>query len=281
MQPEDFTRGGTRNGTEKFGPALCGVLCFWLFALAFGAGRGAAGAGSSREKKAALVSAPTAQETAAAAAVFPDLPGGGAGGAGERAGALERTDERVPIASITKLMTLLLTFEAIHGGKLTLDTLVPVSEHAYPHGRQPDPAGTGEQFTLDEMLRSHLRFVGERRGGGRGRTGGRQQSVFVEQMNARAAELGMTNTSFPQCVRAGHGGTSFHGAGRGHPEPLILNTCPELLHIRGSGRTASRNGQTQLVNTNKLLKRYSGITGLKTGTTSGAGSASGQRHGTG
>ena len=43
-------------------------------------------------------------------------------------------DERMPIASITKLMTLLLTFEAIHGGKLTLDTLVPVSEHAYHMG---------------------------------------------------------------------------------------------------------------------------------------------------
>ena len=62
----------------------------------------------------------------------------------------------------------------------------------------------------------------------------------------------------------------------------ILNTCPELLHYTGIWTDSLRNGQTQLVNTNKLLKRYSGITGLKTGTTSGAGvciSASATRDG--
>ena len=51
----------------------------------------------------------------------------------------------------------------------------------------------------------------------------------------------------------------------------LLNTCPELLHYTGIWTDSLRNGQTQLVNTNKLLRRYSGITGLKTGTTSGAG----------
>ncbi len=62
----------------------------------------------------------------------------------------------------------------------------------------------------------------------------------------------------------------------------LLNTCPELLHYTGIWTDSLRNGQTQLVNTNKLLRRYSGITGLKTGTTSGAGvciSASATRDG--
>ena len=119
---------------------LCaGVLCFWLFALAFGSAQGAGlrlQVAAGKADEAALVSAPAAQETAAAAeglsltcraAVLVEPESG-------RVLYEKNPDERVPIASITKLMTLLLTFEAIHGGKLTLDTLVPVSEHAYHMG---------------------------------------------------------------------------------------------------------------------------------------------------
>ena len=62
-------------------------------------------------------------------------------------------DDRVPIASITKVMTLLLTFEAIDAGKISLDDLVPVSEHAYSMGGSQIWLEPGEQFTLDEMIR--------------------------------------------------------------------------------------------------------------------------------
>ena len=99
---------------------------------------------------------------------------------------------------------------------------------------------------------------------------------------ARAAELGMTNTTFRNACgldTEGHLSTARDVAVLSR---YLLNTCPELLHYTGIWTDTLRGGATQLVNTNKLLKRYNGITGLKTGTTSGAGvciSASATRDG--
>ena len=267
---------------------LCaGVLCFWLFALAFGSAQGAGlrvQVAAGKADEAALVSAPAVQETAAAAeglsltcraAVLVEPESG-------RVLYEKNPDERVPIASITKLMTLLLTFEAIHGGKLTLDTLVPVSEHAYHMGGSQIWLEPGEQFTLDEMLRAICVSSANDAAVAVAELVGGSEPVFVEQMNARAAELGMTNTSFRNACGLD---TEEHLSTARDVATLscyILNTCPELLHYTGIWTDSLRNGQTQLVNTNKLLKRYSGITGLKTGTTSGAGvciSASATRDG--
>ena len=254
---------------------LCaGVLCFWLFALAFGSAQGAGLRAVIAEEPdpAVLVSAP-AMETAAAsgslalncrAAVLIEPESG-------RVLYEKSPDEKMPIASITKLMTLLLTFEAIHGGKLTLDTLVPVSEHACHMGGSQIWLEPGEQFTLDEMLRAICVSSANDAAVAVAELVGGSESAFVEQMNARAAELGMTNTTFRNACgldTEGHLSTARDVAVL---SGYILNTCPELLHYTGIWTDSLRNGQTQLVNTNKLLKRYSGITGLKTGTTSGAG----------
>lgn len=254
---------------------LCaGVLCFWLFALAFGSAQGAGLRAVIAEEPdlAVLVSAP-AMETAAAsgslalncrAAVLIEPESG-------RVLYEKSPDEKMPIASITKLMTLLLTFEAIHGGKLTLDTLVPVSEHAYHMGGSQIWLEPGEQFTLDEMLRAICVSSANDAAVAVAELVGGSEPAFVEQMNARAAELGMTNTAFRNACgldTEGHLSTARDVAAL---SCYILNTCPELLHYTGIWTDSLRNGQTQLVNTNKLLKRYSGITGLKTGTTSGAG----------
>ena len=254
---------------------LCaGVLCFWLFALAFGSAQGAGLRAVIAEEPdpAVLVSAP-AVETAAAsgslalncrAAVLIEPESG-------RVLYEKSPDEKMPIASITKLMTLLLTFEAVHGGKLTLDTLVPVSEHAYHMGGSQIWLEPGEQFTLDEMLRAICVSSANDAAVAVAELVGGSEPAFVEQMNARAAELGMTNTTFRNACgldTEGHLSTARDVAVL---SCYILNTCPELLHYTGIWTDSLRNGQTQLVNTNKLLKRYSGITGLKTGTTSGAG----------
>ena len=254
---------------------LCaGVLCFWLFALAFGSAQGAGLRAVIAEEPdpAVLVSAP-AMETAVAsdslalncrAAVLIEPESG-------RVLYEKSPDEKMPIASITKLMTLLLTFEAVHGGKLTLDTLVPVSEHAYHMGGSQIWLEPGEQFTLDEMLRAICVSSANDAAVAVAELVGGSEPAFVEQMNARAAELGMTNTTFRNACgldTEGHLSTARDVAVL---SCYILNTCPELLHYTGIWTDSLRNGQTQLVNTNKLLKRYSGITGLKTGTTSGAG----------
>ena len=268
---------------------LCaGVLCFWLFALAFGSAQGAGlrVAVASEDGPAAAVAAPEerVQEMAAPAANL-SLPCRAAVLIEPVSGRVlyeKNPDERVPIASITKLMTLLLTFEAVHSRKLTLDTLVPVSEHAYHMGGSQIWLEPGEQFTLDEMLRAICVSSANDAAVAVAELVGGSEPAFVEQMNARAAELGMTNTSFRNACgldTEGHLSTARDVATLSR---YILTTCPELLHYTGIWTDSLRNGQTQLVNTNKLLKRYSGITGLKTGTTSGAGvciSASATRDG--
>ena len=103
---------------------------------------------------------------------------------------------------------------------------------------------------------------------------GGSEPGFVQMMNARAAELGMVNTTFHNACgldTEGHLSTAHDVAIMSRE---ILNTCPEVLHYTGIWTDTLRGGATQLVNTNKLLKRYNGITGLKTGTTSARACAS-------
>ena len=268
--------------------ALCAaVLCFWLFALAFGTAQGMGlHLVARREAK-----------TASAQAVWvePALPAAAAPALSLncRAAILieqdsgrvlyeKNAEEKMPIASITKVMTLLLTFEAIHDGRLTLDTLVPVSEHAYHMGGSQIWLEPGEQFTLDEMLRAICVSSANDAAVAVAELVGGSEPAFVEQMNARAAQLGMEQTTFRNACgldTEGHLSTARDVAIMSRE---ILTHCPEVLHYSGIWTDSLRNGQTQLVNTNKLLKRYSGITGLKTGTTSGAGvciSASATRDG--
>ena len=267
---------------------LCaGVVCFWLFALAFG---------TAQDSGLRWVEAPAAAQTAVAGeemqpaaltAAQPDLT------LNCRAVCLidqdtgtvlyeKNADQQMPIASITKVMTLLLTFEAIHDGRLTLDTFVPVSEHAYHMGGSQIWLEPGEQFTLDEMIKAICVSSANDAAVAVAELVGGSEQGFVQMMNDRAAELGMTNTTFHNACgldTEGHLSTARDVAIMSRQ---ILTTCPEVLHYTGIWTDTLRGGATQLVNTNKLLRRYNGITGLKTGTTGGAGvciSASATRDG--
>ena len=267
---------------------LCaGVVCFWLFALAFG---------TAQDSGLRWVEAPAAAQTAVAGeemqpaaltAAQPDLT------LNCRAVCLidqdtgtvlyeKNADQQMPIASITKVMTLLLTFEAIHDGRLTLDTLVPVSEHAYHMGGSQIWLEPGEQFTLDEMIKAICVSSANDAAVAVAELVGGSEQGFVQMMNDRAAELGMTNTTFHNACgldTEGHLSTARDVAIMSRQ---ILTTCPEVLHYTGIWTDTLRGGATQLVNTNKMLRRYNGITGLKTGTTGGAGvciSASATRDG--
>ena len=183
----------------------------------------------------------------------------------------KNADARRPIASITKVMTLLLAFEALEAGKIHLDDFVPVSEHAYHMGGSQIWLEPGEQFTLDEMIKAICVSSANDAAVAVAELVGGSEPAFVERMNARAAELGMEHTTFRNACgldTEGHLSTARDVAIMSR---TILTTCPEVLHYTGIWTDSLRNGQTQLVNTNKLLKRYNGITGLKTGTTGGAG----------
>jgi D-alanyl-D-alanine carboxypeptidase (penicillin-binding protein 5/6) len=274
------------------------AVCFWLFALAFGTARGAGLHVASTdtdesgvEATALLIEgaeeseAPGETDAAATAAVQLALPCRAAILIEQNSGTVlyeMNADEQMPIASITKVMTLLLTFEAIHDGKLTLQDTVPVSEHAYSMGGSQIWLEPGEQFTLDEMLKAICVASANDAAVAVAELVGGSEPVFVERMNARAAELGMTNTTFRNACgldTEGHLSTARDVATMSRQ---ILTTCPEILQYTSIWTDTLRDGATQLVNTNKLLRRYNGITGLKTGTTGGAGvciSASATRDG--
>lgn len=260
------------------------TVCFWLFAAAFAAQP--VTALQTVEPDAELVAAGAAQ----AAAITPaheglELNCRAAILIEEDSGTVlyeMNADEQMPIASITKVMTLLLAFEAVHDGRLTLDTIVPASEHASRMGGSQIWLEPGEQFTLDEMFRAVCVSSANDAAVAIAELVGGSESVFVQRMNERAQQLGMTGTNFCNACgldTAGHVSTARDVAVMSRE---ILLTCPEVLNYTGIWTDSLRGGETQLVNTNKLLKRYNGTTGLKTGTTGAAGvciSASAERDG--
>ena len=259
-----------------------GVVCFWLFALALGT---AQGRGLHREQVRQTAGQQTVVQAAAAEAPRLALNCRAAILVEQHSGKVlyeMEADRQMPIASITKVMTLLLTFEAVQKGQLTMDTPVPVSEHAYHMGGSQIWLEPGEQFTLDEMIKAICVSSANDAAVAVAELVGGSEPGFVEQMNACAARLGMEHTSFRNACgldTEGHLSTARDVAVM---SCHILNTCPEVLHYTGIWTDSLRGGATQLVNTNKLLRRYEGITGLKTGTTGGAGvciSASATRQG--
>ena len=191
-------------------------------------------------------------------------------------------DTPMPIASITKVMTLLLTFEAIEAGKVSLQDTVPVSDHAYNMGGSQIWLEPGETFTLDEMVKAICVSSANDAAVAVAEFIGGSEPAFAELMNQKAAELGMTNTAFKNACgldETGHLSTARDVAIMSRE--MLLNH-PRITDYTTIWMDTLRGGQTQLLNTNKLLKRYQGVTGLKSGTTSGAGvciSASASRDG--
>ena len=194
----------------------------------------------------------------------------------------KNTDDRRPIASITKVMTLLLTFEASEAGRVRLDDAVPVSEHAYHMGGSQIWLEPGEQMTLKEMLKAICISSANDAAVAVAEYIGGSEAAFAEQMNARAAELGMTNTHFVNACGLDAEGHLSSARDVALMSREILLHHSEVRDYCSVWMDTLRGGATQLVNTNKLLKSYTGITGLKTGTTGKAGvciSASAERDG--
>ena len=192
-------------------------------------------------------------------------------------------DAEVPMASITKIMTLLLTLEAVEAGKISMTDIVPISEHAFNMGGSQIWLEPGEQFTLDELIKAICVCSANDAAVAVAEFVGGSEPVFAEMMNARAAELGMTHTRFVNACgldAEGHYSSARDVAAMS----LALLRHPKILEYSGIWMDTLRGGETQLTNTNKMLKSYAGITGLKTGTTNGAGvciSASAVRDGMG
>lgn len=180
-------------------------------------------------------------------------------------------DEQLPPASITKIMTLLLVMEALEEGRINLEDKVNVSEHAMSMGGSQIWLEPGEELTVDELLKATAVASANDASVALGEHVAGSHEAFVEMMNNRAKELGMTNTTFINATGLdadGHLSTAHDIALMS--KELIKHEY--ILKYTTIWMDSLRNGATELVNTNKLVRFYDGCTGLKTGTTNGAGS---------
>lgn len=193
------------------------------------------------------------------------------------------SDLQLAPASVTKIMSLLLIMEALDSGSITLQDQVTCSDTAAAYGGSQIWLEPGEQMSVNDLLKATAIAsandatvcLAEHVAG--------SELAFVDMMNRRAAELGMTNTVF-KCAAGldneGHLTTA---------RDIAVMSRELMKHKAIQSYTTTwmdslRGGTTELVNTNRLVRFYQGATGLKTGTTSGAGSclsATAERNGLG
>jgi D-alanyl-D-alanine carboxypeptidase (penicillin-binding protein 5/6) len=179
--------------------------------------------------------------------------------------------EKRPCASITKVMTLTLIMESVDSGKIKLTDLVSASEHAASMGGSDIWLKPGENMTVDDMLKATVIASANDAAVALAEYVSGSEEEFIQQMNEKAKTLGMKDTVFKNCNGLDEDGhiTSAYDVALMSRElmkhkKIFDYTTTWIENIRG--------GKTQLVNTNKLIKSYKGITGLKTGTTGKAGS---------
>lgn len=181
----------------------------------------------------------------------------------------ENADEQLPIASVTKIMTMLLIAEAIDTGKITLDDMVSVSENAMSYGGSTMFLETGEQLSVHDMLKGIAVASANDGCVAMAEFLEGSESAFVDKMNKRAQELGMKNTQFKNT-----NGLDCDGHYSSARDVAIMSRellKHELIFEFTTIWTDSlRDGKFKLANTNKLIRFYSGANGLKTGSTSKA-----------
>ncbi len=178
--------------------------------------------------------------------------------------------EKLHPASVTKIMSLLLIMEAVDSGKITLDTLIPCSENATNMGGSQIWLDTREKLSVNDMLKAIavvsandcVTAMAEYLGG--------STENFVKMMNDKAKKLGMNDTNFVNC----HGLDEDNHLTSAYDIALmsreLLTKHPQITKYTTIWTDTLRDGKSTLANTNKLVRNYSGCTGLKTGSTSKA-----------
>ena len=171
-------------------------------------------------------------------------------------------------ASVTKVMTLLLTMEALENGDIKKDDKVPCSEKARKMGGSQIWLAENEKLTVDEMIKAICVVSANDCSVAMAEFIGGSEEAFVQRMNARAKELGMNDTTFKNCHGIDEDGhlTSAHDIAIMSRE--LSKNHPEIHEYTKIWMDTLRDGKSELVNTNKLVRFYSGCTGLKTGSTS-------------
>ena len=181
-------------------------------------------------------------------------------------------DERLPPASVTKVMTLLLVMEAVAEGRVKLDDMVQVSEYASSMGGSQVYLSPGEEMKAEDLLKSVIIASANDAAVALAEYVAGSEEAFVEQMNERAASLGMVNTHFQNTNGLDDTTTEHYTSAR---DIAIMSAellkYPKILEYSSTWMDSIRDGAFGLTNTNRLVRFYSGTTGLKTGSTSKAG----------
>ncbi|MBO7252379.1 MAG: D-alanyl-D-alanine carboxypeptidase [Oscillospiraceae bacterium] len=183
--------------------------------------------------------------------------------------------EKLAPASVTKIMTMLLIMEAVDSGKIAMTDTVTASETAAGKGGSQIYLKAGETMSVSDMLKSIAVSSANDCACAMAEHIAGSEEAFVAMMNRRAEELGMADTHFVNCTGLDDGPDGSNHKTSAYDIALmsrqLLKYHPDIKQFTTIWMDTVRNGTFGLSNTNKLIRFYSGATGLKTGFTSGAG----------
>ena len=188
----------------------------------------------------------------------------------------KNSHEKLPPASVTKVMTILLIYDAIDSGKIKPDDMVTVSEHAANMGGSQIFLEPYEQQTVYDLLKAIVIASANDAAVAMAEYIGGSEENFVQLMNERAKKLGMSNTNFFNACGLDTDGHETSANDIAIMSRELINKHPQVFDLTkiwmDNITHKTRRGEKQfgLSNTNKLIKSYPGATGLKTGSTSKA-----------
>ena len=171
-------------------------------------------------------------------------------------------------ASVTKVMSLLLIMEAIDSGRLSYTDKIPCTEEAAAMGGSQIWLDVREELTVDEMLKAICVVSANDCTVAMAEYLAGSQEAFVAQMNDKAKELGMNDTTFKNCHGIDEDGHETSAYDIALMSRELLTKHPDITKYTTIWMDSLRDGKSELVNTNKLIRNYKGATGLKTGSTS-------------
>lgn len=183
----------------------------------------------------------------------------------------ENEHEALPPASVTKIMSLLLVFEAIEQGRITMEDVVQVSEYAAGKGGSQVYLEAGEQMSVHELIKCVAVASANDATTALAEYVAGSEDAFVTMMNERAGQLGMDDTVFLNCTGLDDNGSNMTSAYDIALMSQALMAHETVFDYTTIWMDSIRDGAFGLSNTNKLVRFYSGATGLKTGSTSNAG----------
>ena len=179
----------------------------------------------------------------------------------------KNSHEQLRPASVTKVMSILLIMEALDSNKITLEDNVPCSQNAANMGGSQIWLDTREELTVDEMLKAICVASANDACVAMAEYLEGSEEAFVKKMNEKAKELGMNDTFFKNCHGLDTDGHVTSANDIALMSRELLTSHPSITNYTTIYMDTLRDGKSELVNTNKLIRNYKGATGLKTGST--------------